>query len=77
MSTSEDTCKINKTTFRKKYAKSEPEMYEYCETWFTCDWSNWMIYHSKPGLANTNSNIESFSNVLKRDYFDLIDERSR
>jgi len=70
MSTSEDVCKKNKTTFRKKYSKSEPEMYEYCESWFTGEWSNWMIYHSKPGLANTNSNIESFNNVLKRDYFE-------
>ena len=44
-------------------------MYDYCKTWFEGEWSNWMIYCSKPGLANTNSNIESFNNVLKRDYF--------
>ena len=68
MSTSEAECKKNKTTFRKKYAQSEKKMYDYILTWFTGEWSNWMIYCSKPGLANTNSNIESFNNVLKRDY---------
>jgi hypothetical protein len=52
MSTSEDVCKKNKTTFRRKYSKSEPEMYEYCESWFTGESPNWMIYRSKPGLAN-------------------------
>ncbi len=38
--------------------------------WFDGIWSNWMIHCSKPGLANTNLNIESFNNVLKRDYFE-------
>ena len=28
--------------------------------------SNWQIYHNKPGQANTNSNIESFNNVIKK-----------
>ena len=70
MSTNENECKKNKSSFRKKYSSNEPEMYEYCATWFVGEWSNWMIYHSKPGLANTNSNIESFNAVLKRDYFE-------
>lgn len=70
MSTSEKEFKKNKSKFNKTYSKTEPSMYEYCASWFDGIWSNWMIYCSKPGLANTNSNIESFNNVLKRDYFE-------
>ena len=70
MSTSEAECKKNKLSFSKKYSKKEPSMYDYCTSWFNGEWSNWMIFCSKPGLANTNSNIESFNNVLKRDYFE-------
>jgi len=70
ISTSEKEFKKNKSKFNKTYSKTEPSMYEYCASWFEGIWSNWMIYCSKPGLANTNSNIESFNNVLKRDYFE-------
>ncbi len=28
-----------------------------------------MIYHTPPGFANTNSNIESFNATIKRDFF--------
>ena len=70
LSINENECKKNKSTFRKKYSSTEPEMYEYCATWFVAEWSNWMSFYSKPGLANTNSNIESFNAVLKRDYFE-------
>ena len=31
-------------------------------------WSNWQIYHNKPGQANTNFNKESFDNVIKKKY---------
>ena len=67
MSTNEKELKKNKSKFTKIYSRTEPSMYEYCASWFEGVWSNWMIYCSKPGLANTNSNIESFNNVLKRD----------
>ena len=41
-------------------------MYDYCASWFEGVWSNWQIYHSRPGLANTNSKIESFNRKVKR-----------
>ena len=41
-------------------------MYEYCASWFEGVWSNWQIYHTRPGCANTNSNIESFNRSVKR-----------
>ena len=66
MSHNEATFKKNVLEFKKKYSKSHKAMYEYCATWFEGPWSNWQIYHSKPGLANTNSNIESFNRVIKR-----------
>ena len=55
MSHNEATFKKNVLEFKKKYSKSHKAMYEYCATWFEGPWSNWQIYHSKPGLANTNS----------------------
>ena len=30
--------------------------------------NRWQIYHSPPGFANTNSNIESFNATFKRDF---------
>ena len=54
--------------FKNKYAKNHKEAYNYCASWFTGDWSNWQIYHNKPGQANTNSNIESFNNVIKKSF---------
>ncbi len=46
--------------FKTRYANDHVAAYTYCATWFTGDWSN------KPGQANTNSNIESFNNVIKK-----------
>ena len=53
---------------KKIYYKHHRECYNYCSTWFTGKWSNWQIYHNKPDQANTNSNIESFNNVIKKKY---------
>jgi hypothetical protein len=57
----------NKKIFKNKYQKEYPEVYDYCATWLEGDWSNWQIYCNKPGQANSNSNIESFNNVIKID----------
>ena len=54
--------------FKTRYANDHVAAYTYCATWFTGDWSNWQIYHNKPGQANTNSNIESFNNVIKKSF---------
>ena len=58
----------NLKTFKHKYYKHHRACYDYCATWFTGKWSNWQIYHNKPGQANTNSNIESFNNIIKKKY---------
>ena len=60
----------NKKEFKKKYQKSHPQVYDYCATWFDGPWCNWQIFRNRPGQANSNSKIESFNNVLKRDYFE-------
>jgi hypothetical protein len=60
----------NKRSFKSKYSESYPAAYEYCATWFSGVWSNWQIFHNKPGQANTNSNIESFNNVIKKSFTD-------
>jgi hypothetical protein len=66
MSHNEEAFKKNILDFKNKYSKTHKAMYEYCATWFDGMWSNWQIYHSQPGLANTNSNIESFNRTIKR-----------
>lgn len=44
-------------------------MYEYINAqWFTGNFDKWQIFRNKPGFANTNSNVESFNNVIKRDF---------
>jgi hypothetical protein len=58
----------NVVKFREKYKKNYRGCYEYCKTWFTGKWSNWQIYHNLPGQANTNSNIESFNNIIKKKF---------
>ena len=58
----------NKAEFKKKYMKNQNAVYKYCSSWFVGIWSNWQIFCNKPGHANTNSNIESFNNVIKRDF---------
>jgi transposase-like protein len=58
----------NLDEFKKKYYKHHRACYDYCATWFTGVWCNWQIFHNKPGQANTNSNIESFNNVIKKKY---------
>jgi hypothetical protein len=67
MSKSLDDFKENKKKFKKKYEKAHKDVFEYCSKWFDGEWSNWQIFRNKPGQANTNSNIESFNNVIKID----------
>ncbi len=58
--------KRNIAEFKTKYMKHYNACYKYCSNWFTGVWSNWQIFHNKPGKANTNSNIESFNNIIKK-----------
>lgn len=66
MSHNQENYVENLENFKRKYFKHHRACYDYCATWFTGKWSNWQIYHNKPGQANTNSNIESFNNVIKK-----------
>ena len=55
--------------FRRKWNKKKTKsVYEYCNSWFFGNYSKWQIYHSPPGWASTNSNIESFNATIKRDF---------
>ena len=57
--------------FKKKY-KSQYylRIYQYVrDNWYLSRFNKWMIYHTPPGWANTNSNIESFNATIKRDFF--------
>ena len=56
----------NIEAFRKKFQNAYPAMYAYCESWFEGPWSNWQIFHTRPGCANTNSKIESCNRSVKR-----------
>ena len=68
MSHSPQDYAANLLSFKNKYYKQYRACYDYCASWFKGPWSNWQIYHNKPGQANTNSNIESFNNVIKKKY---------
>jgi hypothetical protein len=32
------------------------------------DFTNWKVFNSAPGVANTNNALESFNNLIKRNY---------
>ena len=68
MSINEKEYEENKKEFKKKYQKTHKEVYDYCAGWFSGVWSKWQIFRNRPGQANTNSNIESFNNAIKRDF---------
>ena len=68
MSHNPEDYRDNIEKFKTKYYKRHRACYDYCASWFYGPWSNWQIYHNKPGQANTNSNIESFNNVIKKKY---------
>ena len=48
--------------------KGTRSVYEYVMTWLTGKFKKWKIFHNPPGWSNTNSNIESFNAVIKRDF---------
>jgi len=55
--------------FSNIYAKSHREMYDYIKKeWIDSQYCNWQIFRNKPGFANTNSNLESFNNTVKRTF---------
>jgi hypothetical protein len=69
MSIDEEEYEEMKLEFKKFYSKKFPDMYEYINAqWFSSDFNKWQIFRNNPGFANTNSNIESFNNVIKRDF---------
>ena len=50
----------------KKDWVGEHQVYKYiCNQWLQGRWTNWQIFHTPPGYANTNSNIESFNAQIK------------
>ena len=58
-----------KKAFKTKYSKKCPALFEYINTqWLTGSFTKWQIFYSLPGYASTNSNIESFNAVIKRDF---------
>ena len=62
---------IKKFTKRYKTEKTAADdLFTYVNTqWLTGVFNKWMIFNNEPGWANTNSNIESFNAVIKRDFF--------
>jgi hypothetical protein len=49
--------------------KRFPELLSYMKTqWFEGKFCKWQIFRTLPGFATTNSNIESFNSVIKRDF---------
>ena len=67
-SRSEKDFQIKVKEFKDNYShKSLKEVRNYvCIQWLdNPKWSKWQIYHSLPGYANTNSNLESFNRQIK------------
>lgn len=66
---SESEFKEKLKSFKTKYQINYPELYDYInEQWFENVFNKWQIYQNEPGYANSNSNVESFNNVIKRDF---------
>ena len=52
-------------SFKKKY-RNDPKVLAYMnEQWFDSLFSKWQIFRNCPGMANTNSNIESFNSTIR------------
>ena len=55
--------------FKSKWSPTIKEFVKYFEdNWIKGDHNTWQIYQSPPGYAKTNSPIESFNAVIKRDF---------
>ncbi len=68
MSKSESEFSKRVKTFKKTYNRQlTKKAYKYMMTqWIANErYHKWQIYHSPPGYANTNSNIESFNRQIK------------
>jgi len=51
---------------KKLWKSASKAWYKYLrEQWINSRFNCWQIYHSPPGYANTNSNIESFNRQIK------------
>ncbi len=67
MSKSSQEYDVRVKEFKKTY---KPKLYKNVYDYITKQWidnrfSEWQIFHSPPGFANTNSNIESFNRQIK------------
>ena len=68
MSKNEKELNENIRLFKNDY-KDYPEFVNYVNAqWFTGRYNKWQIFRNDPGMANTNSNIESYNATVKRDY---------
>jgi len=67
MSKSSEEYKERVEEFKKIYKKKiYKNVYDYVtKQWIDSRFNNWLIFHSPPGYANTNSNIESFNRQIK------------
>ena len=53
--------------FETIYSQVHSDMYKYIKKeWIDSNYCNWQIFRNKSGFANTNSNLESFNNTVKR-----------
>jgi hypothetical protein len=50
---------------KKLWKSASKAWYPLREQWINSRFNCWQIYHSPPGYANTNSNIESFNRQIK------------
>ena len=67
VSRSETEYSARLVSFQEKYNnKNNRKAYDYMiKQWISSRFNKWQIFHSPPGFANTNSNIESFNKQIK------------
>ncbi len=67
MSKSSEEYKERVEEFKKIYKKKiYKNVYDYVtKQWIDSRFNKWQIFHSPPGYASTNSNIESFNRQIK------------
>ena len=68
LSSTEEEFEALKLEFNESF-KRFPELLSYMKSqWFEGKFCKWQIFRTPPGFATTNSNIESFNSVIKRDF---------
>ena len=67
-STNECQYDLNISKFRENFYNNYIVLNYMNDQWINSSFNKWQIFRNCPGMANTNSIIESFNSCIKRDF---------